>query len=102
MGGKPEFFDLGDLTGTGATTAIDVSHLENLGMMVGGTFVGTYEMQASFDGGATFVALPSGGGTAPKTIAVGIAVQQIRVECTAFTSGTLKNSAAGKDEDRKG
>lgn len=102
--GKPAFLDLGSLVATGAGAAFDVSHLESLNVLIGGTFVGTVDIEASFDGGSTFVPLPSplGGATAPVVGAVGIRAQQIRANVTAYTSGTIEVKASGEDTDVKG
>lgn len=102
--GKPNFLDLGSLTGTGAGTAFDISHLESIACLIGGTFVGTVDIEVSFDAGTTFVALPSplGGATAPVVGDVGVRAQQIRANCTAFTSGTIEVKAAGEDADVRG
>ena len=101
--GKPAFMDLGSLTGTGAGTAFDVSHLESINCLIGGTFVGTVAIEVSFDAGANFVPLPSplAAATAPVVSAVGVRCQQIRANCTAFTSGTIEVKASGEDEDQK-
>ena len=70
----------------------------NLGMNVSvwGTFVGTVQMQRSFDNGATWLPLTSGGAatksfTAPASemwteVEQGVAY---RLQCTAYTSGTI-------------
>lgn len=102
--GKPAFIDLGSLTTTGAGTAVDVSHLENLAVMIGGTFVGTVDIEASFDAGATFVPVPGNlsGATAPVAAAVPFRAQQVRANVTAFTSGTIEVKASGEDTDVKG
>jgi len=94
---------MGDLTGIDVTDAIDVSGMEHFAVTVGGTFVGTYSVEVSQDG-TTFVAHPDATDkTAPFVLAVSDnPYKEVRVNCTAHTSGTLKNLLGGRDEDRAG
>lgn len=102
MGGKYENFDLGDLTATGAGSAVETAHLEDVGVMVGGTFVGTVDVEVSFDG-STFAPHPTlNGQTAPFAGTIGFPCKQVRLNVTAYTSGTLEGRGAGKDQDRLG
>ena len=101
--GKARFVNLGDLASTTNTTAVDVSELESVAVAVGGTFVGTFSIEVSFDEGVTFIPHASGTGkTAPFVLDLGMRVQQVRVDCTAYTSGTMNCGLSGTDEDRKG
>lgn len=101
---KPVFMDLGSLTSVVAGSAFDVSHLEEVAAMIGGTFVGTCSIEASFDAGANWVAVPGvlDGATTPQALAIPFRCQQIRMNCTAFTSGTIEGKASGSDTDVKG
>ena len=102
--GRPAFLDLGDLTAVAVGTPVDVSHLETLAFMVGGTFVATYDVEASFDGGTTFVPIPGlDGQTTPQLVDLGdLRCEQVRLNVTAFTSGTVSGKGSGTDEDRRG
>lgn len=88
---------LGDLTATGAGSAVDVSHLEEVSFLVGGTFVGTYDVEVSFDGSVWVPHPDHNGETAPKAGDVAIPIKQVRINCTAFTSGTLECHVSGRD-----
>ena len=91
---------LADLTGTGQNAGVEVSDLESSAVWIVGTFVGTAQMQVSPDGtnwvdeGAAL--------TTPGKVAVPDYVKQVRVDCTAYTSGTIESLVTGIDEDRKG
>lgn len=95
----PHFFDLGSFTGTGPGTAVDVGYLEQLAGLIGGTFVGTIDIEASFDGGTTFVPIPGlDGQTAPTIVDIPFRCDQIRGNCTAYTSGTIEAQASGSNQ----
>lgn len=101
--GRPRFEALDDLGAVAATAGVDMSALEDAAVMVGGTFVGTYSVELSFDNGATWVPHPDHTGeTAPKVCVIGMRAQQVRVNCTAYTSGTLESNLGGTDDDLKG
>jgi hypothetical protein len=101
--GRPKFADLGDLGSVAATPAASIGSLESAAVLVGGTFVGTYSVNVSFDAGATFVPHPDHTGlTAPKVCVLGMRVDAVQVDCTAYTSGTLENKLGGSDDDRVG
>lgn len=105
--GKPNFFSLLaaddglDIDEVEVTSAIDVSHLETYSMLLGGTFVGTVSFEVSFDDGVTWVPHPNATGkTVPGVfLSGGIRVNQIRGNCTAYTSGAPKIQVSGTDED---
>ncbi len=93
---------LPDLVGTGQNVAVNVEALEESDVWVGGTFVATYTVEASPDG-VLFVPVPNGAGlTAPAIVSLPSGTKQTRVDCTAFTSGTIESVAAGRDLDRLG
>lgn len=99
---KPYFANLQDLDAQENGAAVDVSHLEEIAVLAGGTFVGTVELQVSFDG-TTFVPHPTlTGKTAPFSGAVGFRCKQIRMVTTAYTSGTVKCAYSGSDTDLQG
>lgn len=100
--GRPAFYNLGDLVATGAGTAVDVEHLEDFAIQIGGTFVGTVAIEISMDG-TNFTALPAplAAATAPVVAPVAIRCKQVRANVTAFTSGTIQVRAAGTDEDTR-
>jgi hypothetical protein len=63
---------------------VDVASAEEIGYLVGGTFVGTIKIEVSFDG-TTFVELASL--TAPGVALITVPVKQVRARCSAYTSG---------------
>lgn len=106
--GKSKFGTMTELGEVADGDAVDVSNLEKLGVNVAGTFVGTWVLEQSFDAGVTWAQAPANAagvtatGTAPKAYNFDVVPQQIRVNCTAWTSGAINPSYAGKDEDRLG
>lgn len=79
-------------TGGGASAAL----LGNLTASLWGTFVGTVQLQRSFDGGTTWIACTDEAGAALALSAPGQMVQAetepgvlYRLNCTAYTSGTI-------------
>ena len=79
-------------------TPVDVSHLEDVSILIGGTFVGTVNIEVSMDG-TNWVALTGalGGATAPVVALVGLPVKEIRTDVTAYTSGAIEVLFAGVD-----
>lgn len=77
-----------------ATTAVEL--FGSFNMDISGTFVGTVQMERSFNGGASFNAVAEdGAGTAAAyTAPVSLTAKEIergtlyRLRCTAYTSGT--------------
>lgn len=71
--------------------------------VISGTFVGTAQLQRSFDGGATYVPcdIDSAGTVASYTSPVSVVVQEpepgvfYRWACTAYTSGTINTRISG-------
>lgn len=100
---KPVFMDLGSLVATGQGTVHDISHLEEVAAMIGGTFVGTASIEVNFDA-ATWIPVPGvlSGATTPQMLAIPVRARQIRLNCTAYTSGTIEGKASGSDTDVKG
>lgn len=72
-------------TSTATSAAYDVSDLHDVTVMVGGTFVGTWFIDVSWDG-TTFAAWESR--TTPGAYTKLPACKQFKVRCSAFTSGT--------------
>jgi len=90
------------LTAISISDPIDVSHLESWDALLGGTFVGTASIEVSFDGVA-FVAHPDGAAkSAPIIVPGGMRAKQVRLNCTAFTSGSLEFHVSGSDTDNRG
>ena len=88
---------LGSVT---TNAAIDVSNSENSSYWVCGTFVGTVKLQVSPDG-TNWV--DSGSAvTAPAIIAIPRAAKFARLNCTAWTSGSIEGFVTTVDEDRLG
>lgn len=99
---KPRFGTFTDLASTTTAGEKDVSELEEVAVLVGGTFVGTVDVLVSFDG-TTFVPHPTlNGKTAPFSGTIGFRCKMIDIECTAYTSGTIKSGFSGSDEDLQG
>lgn len=94
---------LSDLTGTGQSTAANVSDLDVLHITVGGTFVGTYTVEGSTDG-TNFAAIVDinanslTGLTAPTTAQLPAGLRSVRVNCTAYTSGTIESDVSGHNQ----
>ena len=92
MTGRPEFRDFEDVTSQAASPALDVSDYPKVGVQVFGTFVATVAVEISLDG-STFA--PFGAAlTAPGIVEVPFPARLIRINVTAFTSGTIEATAA--------
>lgn len=89
-----------DLTGTGQNAGVDVSDLETASYWVFGTFVGTVQMQVSPDG-TNWVDEGSPVSAAAR-ISIPQEAKQARLDCTAYTSGTIESAITGIDDDRLG
>ena len=85
-------------TGTGVgtntgqpKTAADKNLSSRFNLDISGTFVGTVELQRSFDGGSSFQVVDGETHTAPvsKVLEEPEAGVLYRFECTAYTSGTI-------------
>lgn len=85
----------GSLTSTGSTDVIYLEEGNTIDIQVSGTFAATWGITQSIDDGATFgAALADNEGTtsftAPNTLTfTANCTCQIRVTCSAYTSGTL-------------
>lgn len=91
---------LDDLTGVATTPDVDVSDGETIDLWVNGTFVATVQPEASADG-VTFA--PIGAAlTAPAVVSIPATAKKVRLDCTAFTSGTIESQVGVQDSDRKG
>lgn len=88
---------LDDLTSVATTAAVSIASMETKDMYVMGTFVGTCQPQVSPDGtnwldvGAAL--------TAPAIVALPSGALFARLDCTAYTSGTISSAVTGRDED---
>lgn len=99
---KPYFQAMDDLTSTTETDPLDVGHLENVSVVVGGTFAGTWELQVSPDGILWVPHATITGKTAPFADAIGYRVKQVRLSCSVYSSGTIESFITGDDEDLRG
>lgn len=96
---KPYFAALDDLESTTETDPVDVGHLENVAVVVGGTFTGTWSLQVSPDGTLWVPHATIAAKTAAFAGAVGYRVKQVRLSCSAYTDGTIESFVTGDDED---
>lgn len=91
---------VGSLTATGAGTAADISDGEVAHLYVNGTFVATVQPEASADGtNYSPVGSPL---TAPAIVSLPATAKKVRLNCTAFTSGTIAGQCGIEDADRLG
>lgn len=79
-------------------SAVGIAQLESVYVHVSGTFVGTWHVDVSFDGGTTWVQHATG--TAAALTAILPPAGHMRGRCSAFTSGTITMYYGGRDEDR--
>ena len=93
---------LADLTGTGQNAAVNVEDLESGSVWVHGTFVGTAQVQVSPRLASPSWVNEGSALTVPGRIAIPAGTALVRIDCTAFTSGDIESTAAGRDDDRKG
>ncbi len=90
---------MANLTSVAANAGVNVSDLESAVVWVVGTFVGTVKLQVSPDN-TNWV--DSGSSvTAPAMIAIPDGAKYARLNCTAYTSGTISGVITGRDEDLK-
>src|ERR1044072_6658965 len=87
--------DTGTFTGTGQSTGAVVAQDFNLSLS--GTFVATVQLERSFDGGSNWLPVTYVDGSALTwTVPVSTTLNepelgvQYRLNCTAFTSGTVR------------
>jgi len=86
----------GTFTGTGASSSCEV--WGNFNVTLGGTWAGSVQVERSFDDGATWtvVAVDGAGNPAIYTSPISLVGQEIevgadyRLNCTVFTSGTVR------------
>lgn len=95
--GKLRESSLGSLTAVANGTPVYIGDLVDCVAGVGGTFVGTWSLKVSFDGGTTYVQFDSG--TAAKVVTLP-RCSYARLDCTAFTSGTIVGGFGGTDYQR--
>lgn len=104
---SPTGKELASSVQTDALTAVSngtpILMIGTFNAVLSGTFVGTAQLQRSFDGGSTFVPcdIDSSGTVANYTAPVSVVVQEpepgvfYRWACTAFTSGTINARISG-------
>lgn len=86
------FAPVGSVTATGVITQLGVEDAQvPVGVIIGGTFVGTVLVEVAFDPQAVSPTWVQFGSplTAPGTVKVDIPVKAVRARCSAFTSGTI-------------
>lgn len=86
---------LGSCAAAEASTGAATTHLETHGssLVISGTFVGTVKAETTADGTTWIIAKDNTGTlistTAPATFTLSGAHSRLRIECTAYTSGTI-------------
>jgi hypothetical protein len=88
---------------TSVSQATGIMMLGTFNAVISGTFVGTAELQRSFDGGTTYVpcGIDAAGDVADYTSPVSLVIAEgepgvyYRWACTAFTSGTIVTRISG-------
>lgn len=96
--GKLREGSFGSLTSAASATAVDISDLVDVDAYVAGTFVGTWKVEVSHDGGTTYSTFDTD--TAPKKLATLPRCGTLRLTCSAYTSGTIKGLFGGSDINR--
>jgi hypothetical protein len=91
---------LANITSAAANAAVGVTDFEDATLFVTGTFVGTYEVYESGDG--TNFAPTYSANTAPEAFALQRGTSHVKVNCSAYTSGTIKSHVGGVDAERAG
>ena len=73
---------------TGQSAAVQLPAGDNLDFSIGGTFVGTIDLERSYDKGTTWGVVNSY--TAPTEVAIepSNGLYQYRLNCSAYTSGS--------------
>lgn len=77
---------------TGA--AKDISDMLSCKCSISGTFTATYKILVSYDAGTSFVQTGSDV-TAASEVTIPDAAQQIKIQCSAYTSGTPVGAVGG-------
>lgn len=96
--------DIGGITSVATGAEVNVETLEAVMVVVGGTFVATYSVEGSVDG-TTFFALSDIHGNSLAGLTAGVAAQlpaglkAVRLDVTAFTSGSVDGGVGGLDAD---
>jgi hypothetical protein len=98
---RKEFIAFTDMDDVEVTTAVEVSHLDDVAVVVGGTFSATWKLQVSPDGTLWVDHATITGKTAAFAGTVGYPVKQVRLSCTAFSSGTIEGFATGVNPELK-
>lgn len=79
-------------------TAVNISDVRGVYVSVTGTFVGTWAVQVSFNGGTSYVNFDTG--TAAKLVGPLPRCGRVRGICSAFTSGQIDMNYGGEDVNR--
>lgn len=77
---------------TGA--AVDVQDLKSAHLSIAGTFTATYKVLVSYDAGTSFVQFGADV-TAAAEVSLPDAAMEVKVQCSAYTSGTPVGACAG-------
>lgn len=94
--GKFRGASLGSLTAVSNGTGVSILDLDKAAVNVSGTFVGTWAVQVSFDGGTTYVNHTTG--TTAQTVTITDALAgHVRLICSAYTSGTIVGYLGGRN-----
>lgn len=90
---------LGSFTGTGAGTAQNIEALDGVRVHISGTFVADADVEISYDKGTTWALFQ-------QLTAAGLSNEippagRVRINISAFTSGTVVANFGGRDDNRK-
>lgn len=97
---------LGDCDEVEVGTAANCENLDPVCINVYGTFVGTFTVEGSVDG-TNFSTLLDyfgnslAGKTAPLWAQLPAGLKSVRINCTAYTSGTISANVGGMDKTLK-
>ena len=86
----------GSVTATGTICTVDLDGFKDLSHAVGGTFVGTVQVQVSNDG-TTWAPLVASITAPAAAIVQGCGFKLARLQCTAYTSGTIVGFLAASE-----
>lgn len=86
----------GTFSATGQSNSVTISPIRPFNVSIWGTFVGSVQLKRSFDGGTTWLPITAAGTqlyawTAPASEVAEEPEANVsyRLECTAYTSGTI-------------
>jgi hypothetical protein len=91
-------FSLGDRAAQETGTAVEVSDLEDINLTFTGTFTATLKLMGSADG--VKFAQVGADVTGAASVSVTGRWKQLRLDCSAYTSGTASGRGSGGDVNR--